>query len=146
MTDARIDGALLVLRLGFAGLLFWLHGWTRLIRSFNFVFMDQPWTFVNVVAALGFPLPAMFAVLSALSESVGALFVALGLFTRSASLVIAINMAVALFNEARKGDPFELPALYLLGATVLALSGPGRYALDASLGRSGRRSFSRRRA
>jgi putative oxidoreductase len=123
---SETDWGLLLLRLGFAALLIGLHGWTRLLRAFNFVVHGQAWTFVGVVDRLGFPYPPAFAVLSALSESVAVVFVVLGLFTRPAAAVIAFNMAVALYNEAIKGDPFELPALYLLCALVLLVAGAGR--------------------
>lgn len=124
------DLGLCVLRLGFASLLIGFHGWTRLGRAIDYVVLDQPWTFVNVVAQLGFPWPALFAVLSALAESAGALLVAVGLFTRWAAAIISINMAVALFNEASRGDPIELPAFYLLGALAIAVLGPGRWSID----------------
>ncbi|HXT70174.1 MAG TPA: DoxX family protein [Vicinamibacterales bacterium] len=126
---------LLVLRLGFAALLLGFHGWTRLGRAIGYVFYGQPWTFVDLVGRLGFPIPAVFAVLSAAAESIGAVLVAVGLFTRWASAVIAINMAVALTNEALKGDPLELPALYLLGAVTILLLGPGLWSLDGVRGR-----------
>ena len=42
-------------------------------------------------------------------------------------------MAVAFYNEAGKGDPFELPALYLLIALVAAIAGPGAMSLDRIL-------------
>ena len=122
---SEVDWGLLLLRLGFAALLIGLHGWTRLIRAFNFVVHDQAWTFVGVVQRLGFPFPATFAVLSALSESVAVALIALGLFTRPAAAVVAFNLAVALYNEASKGDPFELPALYLVRALALLVAGPG---------------------
>jgi putative oxidoreductase len=123
------DWGLLLLRLGFAALLIGLHGWARLIRAFNFVVHGQAWTFVALVERLGFPYPSFFAVLSALAESVAVALVALGIFTRPAAAVIAFDMAVAFYNEAAKGDPFELPALYLLGALVLLVSGPGGLAI-----------------
>ena len=124
---SKIDAGLLVLRLGYASLLIGFHGWARLDRAIGYVFFDQPWTFVQLVGNLGFPLPAAFAVLSALSESLGALLVAAGVVTRLAAAAIAFNMTVAITNEAMKGDPLELPALYLLGAVVIAVMGPGAY-------------------
>jgi len=127
--QSEVDWGLLVLRLGFGALLIGLHGWTRLQKAFNLVVHGQPWTFVGVVQRLGFPFPSGFAVLSALSESVAVLFVLLGVFTRPAAAIVAFNMAVAFYNEASKGDPFELPALYLLCALVLLLTGPGALAL-----------------
>jgi putative oxidoreductase len=131
---SQTDWGLLLLRLGFAALLIGQHGGTRLLRAFNFVVYGQAWTFVSVVARLGFPYPSVFAVLSALSESVAVVFVALGLFARPAAAVIAFNMAVAFYNEAAKGDPFELPALYLLLAAVIVVAGPGRAAVGAKPG------------
>ena len=129
---------LLILRLGFASLLLGFHGWTRLGRAIGYVFSGQSWTFVDLVERLGFPMPAVFAVLSASAESVGAVLVAVGLFTRGAAALIAINMAVALFNEASKGDPLELPALYLLGAVAILLLGPGPWSVDSVLRRTRR--------
>lgn len=134
--NAEIDWGLLVMRLGYSSLLIGLHGGARLVRAFDYVVLGQPWTFVNLVRNLGFPFPPLFAVLSALAESIAALFVALGLFTRWAALMIAIDMTVALYNETSKGDPFELPALYFLIALVLVVAGGGRYTVDRY--RSGR--------
>jgi putative oxidoreductase len=126
---SHVDWGFLLLRLGFAALLAGLHGWARLVRAFNFVVHGTAWTFVGLVERLGFPLPSLFAVLSALSESVAVVFVALGLFTRPAAAIIAFNMAVALYNETGKGDPLEVPSLYLLIAVVLVITGPGRLAI-----------------
>src|SRR5437868_6030 len=134
---SRSDWGLLLLRLGVAALLIGLHGWTRLGRAFNFAVHGTPWTFVDLVARLGFPFPAVFAVLSALSESVAVAFIAAGLFTRPAAAIVAFNMAVALYNEAGKGDPIELPVLYLLIALVLVVAGPGALSVDRQRPRTG---------
>jgi len=124
------DAGLLVLRLGCASLLIGFHGWLRLHRAVDYVFFGQPWTFVSLVARLGFPWPPVFAVASAMAESVAAACMALGLWTRWAAAIVAFNMAVALANEAFKGDPIELPALYLIGALAVAILGAGRVSLD----------------
>jgi len=130
---SRTDWGLLVLRLGYVALLLWFHGWARFFRAFHYAIQGQAWTFVAVVERLGFPMPGVFAVVSAMSESIGAVLLGLGVVPRLASAVIAFNMAVAVYNEAGKGDPWELPALYLLGAVVLTITGPGAM----TLGRGG---------
>ena len=136
---SETDWGLLLFRLGFAALLIGLHGWTRLIRAFNFAVHGTAWTFVGVVERLGFPFPSVFAVLSALSESVAVAFIALGIFTRPAAAIVAFNMAVAFYNEAAKGDPFEVPALYLLCALAILVLGPGRFVAARPGARSVRR-------
>ena len=131
----ELDAGLLLLRIGYAALLIGFHGWTRFFRALSYV-QGNAWTFVGVVDRLGLPFPGVFAVLSALSESVAVLFVLAGLYTRWAALIITINFVVAFISEAAKGDPYELPGLYLLGAVVLMLTGPGRFALDSRRRRS----------
>jgi putative oxidoreductase len=131
---SRSDIGLLILRLGFASLLIGFHGWARFHKAFNYVVHGQPWTFVALVERLHFPLPAVFAVLSALAESVGAAFVGAGFLTRWAAGIVAVNMAVAFANEFSKGDPIELPALYLLSALVILVLGPGRISIDGRRG------------
>jgi len=129
--NMRSDVALLLLRLGFAALLLGFHGYARFFRAWHFAIDHQPWSFVDVVSRLGVPWPGLFAVLSALSESIGAALVGLGLFTRWAAAMFCINMIVALYNEAHKGDSIELPALYFLMAMTLAILGPGGFSLDS---------------
>src|SRR5262245_12587825 len=138
---SRTDWGLLVLRLGYVSLLLWFHGWARFFRASHYAVQGEAWTFVAVVARLGFPAPGVFAVLSAMSESIGAVLLGLGIVPRIASAIIAVNMAVAVYNEAGKGDPWELPALYLLGAVALTITGPGAM----TLGRGGVTLFRKRK-
>jgi putative oxidoreductase len=128
--NSRLDWGLLGLRLGFAFVLFGYHGLGRLMQIYSWLVHGQSWGFVGVVAKLGFPVPVVFALASALSESVGVILVALGLGTQWASLLIAISMGVAVYSKVSKGESFELPALYLLSAMVLAIAGGGRFSLE----------------
>ena len=130
-SSSSVDLGLLVHRLGYAALLIALHGWPRTVRVWNHFVHGEPWGFINLVAGIGFPMPAVFAVLSVLAESIGAVLLIPGLWTRWAAGILAINFIVAVASEGAKGDPIELPALYLLGALTLALAGPGRFSLDA---------------
>ncbi len=98
--------------------------------------------FVQIVGEMGFPVPGFFAWAAAFAESVCAMLMAVGLWTRPAALLVTINMAVAAFIR-HAGDPFarrELALLYFCIAFAFMLAGGGRYSLDAWLrGRSERR-------
>ena len=95
-----------------------------------------PW-FIEEVANLGFPYPALFAWLAVVSEVAGGLLLALGLATRPAALSIVCTMlTAALLQEA--GDPLRerLPSLFFLAvAWYSLLLGSGRFGLDAWIGR-----------
>jgi putative oxidoreductase len=121
------DFGLLVLRL-FTGLaLAFGHGINKLPPSERFL---------AGVVEMGFPAPLFFAWASGLAEFGGGLLLALGLLTRPAALLVAINMFVAAFIR-QAGDPFkevELAYLFLAVAVLYAVAGPGRLSLDAWLG------------
>jgi len=133
-----VDVGLLLLRVGTGSLLIGLHGLGRLLRAWNHVVHDETWTFVNYVSTLGFPLPAVFATLSALAESAGGALLVVGLYFRTAAVLVALNFAVATTSEAAGGDAIGYPALYLLIAVVLLITGPGSLSID------GRRAAGRR--
>ncbi|MFM7232895.1 MAG: DoxX family protein, partial [bacterium] len=60
-------------------------------------------------------------------------FVLVGLFTRWAALPAVVTMAVAAF-VAHAGDPFgdrEMALVYLVMFATVALTGPGRFSIDA---------------
>ena len=74
--------------------------------------------FVEAVGSLGFRSPAVFAWAAGLSEFVGGLLIVAGLFTRPASLFLAVSMGVALFLKhgadpifSREGPSKELAML-----------------------------------
>jgi putative oxidoreductase len=90
---------------------------------------------IGGVAALGFPIPVLFAWMAALSEFLGGLLIAAGLFTRHAALFLGFTMFVAAFG-AHAQDPFqnkEMALLYLISCVLLVFCGAGKYSLDRSL-------------
>lgn len=129
--QSRANWGLFLLRVGLASLLIGLHGGPRLMRAARFLVLGEPWTFVGLVEGMGLPFPLMFALLSTAADSVGAFLVGLGFLTRWAALMVATNMTVAVYFEMTGGDPIELPAMYLLGAVVLVVTGAGAYSVDA---------------
>ena len=127
----RLNLALLLLRAVPALLLVGFHGWDKLVAATRYLAHGTEWKFIEAVAGLGFPLPAFFAVCAALAESVVALFLAAGLFTRYAAAIVAFNFTVAVYRHVTTDFRFELAALYWLIAVVFVFTPPGRFALDA---------------
>ena len=126
------------------------HGWGKVVGL-----ASGESRFLEGVANLGFPVPIAFAWAAALSELVGGTAMALGLFTRWAAAFAAATMFVAAFvrhhavnqflswigiapasEESFKawGNP-ELATIFLLVCVAVALLGPGRFSIDAKLGR-----------
>lgn len=122
------DAALLLLRLGFFLPMAFLHGLGKLPPSEGFI---------GGTAALGFPLPVVFAWAAGLSEFLGGLLLAAGLLTRPAAGLLAFTMAVAFFGAhgaALSGDNSgEMALLYLVASVVVLVAGPGLYSVDARL-------------
>ena len=90
---------------------------------------------IQGVTGMGFPLPVVFAWAAALSEFVGGLFIAAGLFTRLATVFLAFTMGVAAF-VVHSADPFnvkEMALLYFASTILLFFTGAGQYSADRLL-------------
>lgn len=91
----------------------------------------------GMLASMGIPSFLSYGVL--LGELVAPIMIIIGLWTRAASFVLAINMIVAILtahlgvlfsvDATTGGSLVELPMLYLLGATALCFTGAGKYAI-----------------
>jgi putative oxidoreductase len=139
------DVGLLLLRVGIGGLIFALHGWARLGKLYGYFVLGQQWSFIGLVQRIGFPAPAAFAIASALAESIGALMIIAGVYTRWAAAILAINVGVATWFEVSKGGAgAELPGVYLAALVAIGILGPGRYSVDGR--RGGNKPFRARRA
>jgi putative oxidoreductase len=115
---------LLVLRVGVAGLLFCAHGWGKITHI-----ADRAKSFPDPLH-LG-STPSFWLVV--LAEVFCTPLVALGLFTRAATIPIIGFLSVAFFIH-HAADPFprrELAVLFLIPFVALFFTGPGRFALDA---------------
>jgi putative oxidoreductase len=93
---------------------------------------------VGATANIGFPMPTVFAWAAGLSEFVGGILLALGLFTRFGSFFIAFTMLTALFGIHR-ADPYpkqELAFLYLFIALTFMIKGANDWSIDGFLRKS----------
>lgn len=124
------DYAPLVLRL-VTGLIFFLHGWQKIETGLPGI--------TGFVGSLGFPLPAFFAVLLIAAELVGGAFLILGVFTRLSAKVLAVVSVIALVlvhlpnGFFAQANGYEFILLLLAACVSLALTGAGRFSLDARI-------------
>ena len=90
---------------------------------------------INSTANMGFPMPTVFAWAAGLSEFVGGILLALGLFTRFAGFFVAFTMTTALLG-VHWADPFgkkELALLYLFIALTFMIKGANDWSVDGFL-------------
>jgi len=126
-SDSVFNVTLLVLRTGL-GLLIIPRGYQKLIH-----FSERKDKFINFLG-IGSTVSLSLVVFA---EVVCAGLLILGLFTRFAALALVILTAVIVF-KVEKGDLFgraELAMLYLLGYFAVMMLGPGKYSVDAAMGR-----------
>lgn len=128
MSDTKMrDGGLLLLRV--LGATFATHGFAKLFADgFG---EGVP---VGTVEKHGLPLPAVLAWAAAITEFLGGILIAVGLYTRLAAALAAVTMAVAAFviHGADGFQKMELALVYLLGFGTIALLGPGRWSGDGA--------------
>jgi putative oxidoreductase len=95
------------------------------------VWGPQQW-FIDDVAAMGFPAPALFAWLAVLAEFFGGLLLILGLGTRLAALANGFVTFVAAFvyHQADIGQSGLTATVFLTMCTTLLICGPGRFSID----------------
>ncbi|MQS11559.1 DoxX family protein [Streptomyces kaniharaensis] len=127
------DAGLLLLRLAL-GLTMAAHGSQKLFGWFGGGGIDGTGRFFTMS---GYPAGDTMAVVAGLTETLGGLALAVGLLTPLAGAAIVGTMVNAIAVTwgggffAPKGNEYEL--LLTAGAVALALTGPGRYAVDRFL-------------
>lgn len=125
-----LDAGLLMLRIGAGFSLFALFGLAKVKSAWAFSVHHQPWIFIEFLRRLGFPLPTVAAFVQTLNESVCALLVLIGFYTRAAAALLAIAFAIATYSSARIAEPSVfMAACYCLMFVVLSLTGPGKYSI-----------------
>ncbi len=128
------DLGLLILRL-VVGVLFIGHGTQKLFGWFGGHGLAGT---AGWLGSMGLRPPRFWALVAGLAEAGGGLLLALGLLNPLGALGIIASMLMAVVKVhwpkvwVTEGG-FEYPLVNIAVATALALTGPGRYALDAAL-------------
>ena len=120
--------ALLLLRVGL-GVIFISHGYPKLFTQSQHT--------AEAFVHLGFP--GYFAYISGVLELFGGILLIVGLFTRIAGLLLAVEMAVALVKvHGILANPmpvhnYEFPLAMMVGSFALAGLGAGLISLDQAV-------------
>ncbi|HYE60884.1 MAG TPA: DoxX family protein [Phycisphaerales bacterium] len=128
------DLGLLLLRvaLGISGV---FHGGQKLFSAFGGKGMEG---FTKFLGSMNVPMPGVSAYMAALAEFGGGILIAIGLFTRLASIPFAFTMLVAWgmahqfsFIKTETVNGSELPFHLMVMALALVFTGPGKYSVQA---------------
>jgi putative oxidoreductase len=120
----KAESGLAVLRI-VVGVVFAMHGWQK-IHVMHLAGVT------GLLSHLGIPMPGIFAVILTTVEFLGGILLITGLATRGPSVLLAVDMLVAIITVHMKNGFFapagiELP-FTLLGAVIcLAIAGGGSF-------------------
>ena len=130
LPSSRVSIGLLVLRV-VAGAAMMQHGWGKIQNPFGW---------------MGDALPGPIQACAALGEFGGGLGILVGCLTPLAAFGMGSTMAYAAYFHFNRGDPwvpqgpgasYELALFYFATAVLFMFAGPGRYSIDAVIGRKG---------
>ena len=98
------------------GIMFIIHGMPKLLGGVD------SWASLGQYSGFSF-LPAFWGFMAAITETLGGLFIALGLFTRITSSLLMITMLVATLTHLGSGDSFAkyshaLKLFFIFGGMV----------------------------
>ena len=134
---AQLAGfAPLILRV-MAGIIMAVHGWQKLTEVGPANFGRQ------ALANLGVPLPVFMGYVVTLAELIGGILLIVGLLSRLAALILAIEMVfttllvkinVGFIAPPGSGSGAELDLILLAAFLTILLVGPGRLSLDELVG------------
>lgn len=126
-SDMAFNFAMLVLRTGL-GIVMLPHGFQKLVHFAEY--RTKFYNFFGIGSTISLSL-AIFA------ELICSIFLVLGLFTRSAAMVLALFTSVIIFkvNTGTILGKSEFELTLLLGFFTLLLVGGGKYSVEGSMGK-----------
>jgi putative oxidoreductase len=108
------------------------------IQKVFFLSIDR---YTQIIAGKGLPFPELLAYLTFFTESVAAICLAIGLFTRVAAAMVAIEMIVIVFafqwsfGYFWTNRGYEYALLWALLCIAIFFRGGGRFSVDRLIGK-----------
>jgi uncharacterized membrane protein YphA (DoxX/SURF4 family) len=125
-----LHAGLLILRLGAGLSLLMLFGAEK-VRDALLYWATGHWSFIDFNRRMGVPAPVLAAYLQTVNESLAALLVSIGLFTRYAAVSVAAGFVAAVYYSRRAGEgAWIIAALYAVMFATLAFTRGGRWSMD----------------
>ena len=122
----RNDLYLLILRIFTAYLMFFYHGLGKVVGG-----PDRWKSLGGAMEVFGIDFfPTYWGFMAMLSESVGCLFILLGIFAVPSSLILSFTMFVVCVGDIVEGEFPEKPMLYILILFTFVIFGSGKYSLE----------------
>ncbi len=110
-------------------LMFYFHGFGKIMSGYTrWEKLGRTITDLIGIDSLAIPLGLM----ASLSESIFAIFIIIGFYTRASTFLLGFTMMVA-FNKHLFSDGFksgEMALLYLILCIIVYLLGPGKFSID----------------
>ena len=109
--------------------MFYLHGLGKITSGYDrWERLGKTVTDIIGIDSMAIPLGLM----ASISESILAVFILIGFYTRTSTFFLGFTMMVAfnkhLFSDGLKSG--EMALLYLILCIIIFLLGPGRYSMD----------------
>ncbi len=125
--DGSVDVGLSILRIFTGYLMFQNHGLSKIISGAS-RWEKLGHALTDMIGIDSFHV--FFGFLASLAESIGAILIAIGLFTRVSSFLLFFTMMIASLKHFFKGDFSELAFIYAIICIVFVITGSGKYGLD----------------
>lgn len=124
---------LLLLRVVAGLMIFYIHGWHKLLGGIAYLQDGTSWKLAEEVAEMHTPAPIAAAFAATLVQLVCSLLVAVGFCTRINAILLTGALGGAILQNLLADRDPQLAILYTLIVLTFVVAGGGRFSLDTKL-------------
>jgi len=127
------DFGLFIIRFATSAIMVYVHGYDKITGG-----AEHWYQLGSSMGSIGIHFGyTLWGFLSAFTEFVGGIFIALGLLFRPFALLMVVNFIVASLSLINAGDPIahsSIPVEFLCIFVGLLITGPGKFSIDQLIG------------